>query len=273
MQDVSFVATIDRDDIVLEDVEGLFAGGAAAGHARVSGIGDERKLSFDFLLEDASLGRVAAGLAEFFAAKKGEAPAPPGRFVQEKANVRLDFAASAEGRYDDTFSYRGAGNAVLRGAEIGEVSLLGGLSELLKFTALRFTEARTNFKIENTRLVFPQVTIRGSNSAIDAHGSYALDKRELEFNAKIFPFQESNNLIKSVVGAVLTPFSNALEVKLTGTLAKPQWAFVIGPTNFLRAITPGGDGNSKGEPSADEKDPKRSDPETATASRSADARQ
>lgn len=257
LQDVSFIATIDRDDIVLDDVEALFAGGAAVGHARVSGIGDQRKLGFDFALEDASLGRVAAGLAEFFAARKGEAPAPPGRFVQEKANVRLDFAASAEGRYDDAFSYRGEGNAMLRGAELGEVSLLGGLSELLKFTALRFTEARTHFKIENTRLVFPKVTILGSNSAIDAHGSYALDKRELEFNAKIFPFQESDNLIKAVVGAVLTPFSNAFEVKLTGTLAKPQWAFVIGPSNFLRSITPGGDGSTKSEPAVNEKDAKR----------------
>lgn len=273
LQDVSFVATLDRDEIVLDDVEALFAGGTAMGHARVSGIGDQRKLGFDFSLEDASLGKVAAGLAEFLAARKGEAPAPPGKFVQEKANVRLDFAASAEGRYDDTYSYRGAGSAVLRGAEIGEVSLLGTLSELLKFTALRFTEARTNFKIEHTKLVFPQVTLRGSNSAIDAHGSYALDKRELEFNAKIFPFQESDNLIKTVVGAVLTPLSNAFEVKLTGSLTKPQWAFVIGPTNFLRSLAPGSDAGSKVEPTADEKDPKSTKPDAGASPPSTSAKE
>jgi hypothetical protein len=27
-----------------------------------------------------------------------------------------------------------------------------------------------------------------------------------------------------------------LEVKLTGQLNKPEWTFVIGPTNFLRSI-------------------------------------
>ncbi len=122
-------------------------------------------------------------------------------------------------------------------------------------------------------MVFPQVTLRGSNSAIDAQGSYALDKRELDFNAKIFPFQESNNLIKSVVGAVLTPLSNALEVKLTGTLAKPQWAFVMGPTNFLRSISPGGDGGSKGVTSADEKDPKRPTSESTSSSSSDGSRE
>jgi hypothetical protein len=251
LQDVSFVATLDRDEVVLDDVEARFAGGVATGNARVWGNGEQRRLGFDFALDDASLGRVAAGLAEFFAARKNEAPAPPGKFVQEKANVRINFAASAEGRYDDPFSYRGDGSALLRGAEIGEVPLLGTLSELLKFTALRFTEARANFKIENARLVFPEVTLRGSNSAIDSHGAYALDKRELDFNAKVFPFQESDNLIKTVVGAVLTPLSNALEVKLTGSLVKPEWAFVIGPTNFLRSLTPGVDTAPKADPRAD----------------------
>jgi hypothetical protein len=255
LQDVSFIATLDRDEIILDDVEALFAGGVATGHARVWGAGAQRRVGFDFALEDASLGKVASGLGEFFSAQKGEPPSPPGRFVQEKANVRINFSASAEGRYDDHLSYRGTGSAVLRGAEIGEVPLLGSLSELLKFTALRFTEARTNFRIENAKLVFPEVTLRGANSAIDAHGTYALDRRELEFNAKIFPFQESESIIKSVVGAVLTPLSNAFEVKLSGSLAKPQWSLVLGPTNFLRSLSPGTEA-PKTEPAAPEKDPK-----------------
>jgi hypothetical protein len=259
LQDVSFVATIDRDEVVLDDVEVLFAGGKARGHARAWGTGEQRRLGFDFALEDAALGKVAAGLGEFFAAQKGESAAAPGKFVQEKANVRLELAASAEGRYTDPLSYRGDGSAVLRGAEIGEVPLLGTLSELLKFTALRFTEARGNFKIEGNKLTFPVVTLRGANSAIDAHGAYFLDRRELEFNAKLFPFQESDNLLKSVVGAVLTPLSNAFEVKLTGSLTKPQWAFIIGPTNLLRSLAPITEATTKSD-AADGKESKAARP-------------
>ena len=44
-------------------------------------------------------------------------------------------------------------------------------------------------------------------------------------------------MIKSVVGAVLTPLSAVLEVKLAGTLEKPSWSLVMGPTNLLRSIT------------------------------------
>jgi hypothetical protein len=255
LQNVSFNAALDRDEIVLEGVEATFAGGLVGGQARVSGIGAERRLGFDFALQDASLGQVAASLAEFFAAQEKREPTPPGKFVQEKANVRINLAASAEGRYDNPLSYRGSGNAVLRGAELGEVPLLGALSELFTFTALRFNEARANFRIEGPRLVFPEVTLRGANSAIDAHGTYALDRRELDFNARVFPFQESGNLIKSVVGAVLTPLSNALEVKLSGSVEKPQWAFVMGPTNLLRSLSgandkvdsPAGDQPAAGE--------------------------
>jgi hypothetical protein len=157
--------------------------------------------------------------------------------VQERANVRLGVAASGERRPDDPFSYKGDGNAVLRGAGLGEVPLLGLLSELFTFTSLRFTEARGNFRIDGQRLQFPKVELRGANSAIDAYGDFTLGRNELNFNAKVFPFQESGNVIKSVVGAVLTPLSAALEVKLTGTLEKPAWSLVMGPTNLLRSIT------------------------------------
>ncbi|MDO8541212.1 MAG: AsmA-like C-terminal region-containing protein [Opitutaceae bacterium] len=240
LQDVSFTAVLNDDDLVVDRLDARFGGGTANAHARLSGPEKQQRLGFDFNLKNANLGEVAASLEQFFAHQQGRPPGAPGKFVQQKANVRLDIGASAEGQYADPFSYKGGGNVVLQGAEIGEVPLLGALSELFTFTALRFTSARANFKVDGKKLVFPEIALRGDNSAVDAHGEYWLDRRELDFNAKVFPFQESGNLIKSVVGAVLTPLSNALEVKLTGTLQKPQWAFVLGPTNFLRSLAPEG---------------------------------
>lgn len=246
LHEVSFVASLDDDELLVEDFVATIAGGSASGRARVWGQGEQRQLGFDFALRDAGLGQVAAGVEEFFAHQQKRAPAPPGKFVQQKANVRLTLAASAEGRYDNALSFRGGGSAALTGAEIGEVPLLGMLSELLKFTALRFTEARANFKIEGSKLVFPELTLRGANSAIDAHGEYLLDRHELEFNAKIFPFHESEGLLKAVVGAVLSPLSNAFEVKLTGTLEKPHWALALGPANLLRALGTPDDEKNRG---------------------------
>ncbi len=238
LRDVSFTARIDDREITIDNFAAHFASGTATGHARVWGAADEQRLGFDLNLKDASLGPFAGALEEFFASRQGRPPAPPGKYVQAKANLQLDIDASAEGSYRNPLSFEGSGNAVLQGDDIGEVPLLGTLSELLSFTSLRLTSARANFRVDRTKLVFSEVALRGPSAAIDARGDYHLDRRQLDFTAKVFPFQESGNLIKSVVGAVLTPLSNALEVNLTGTLQKPEWAFVIGPTSFLRALNP-----------------------------------
>ncbi|MDP3070072.1 MAG: AsmA-like C-terminal region-containing protein [Opitutaceae bacterium] len=237
LEDVSFKAAVDADQLNVDHVRALFAGGRVTGQARAWGAGEQRRLAFDLMLSDASLGPLVTGVNTFFAARRGVPPAAPGKFVQDKAGVHVDLAAKAEGGYNDALSYRGEGTGVLRGASLGEVPMLGALSGLFTFTALRFNEARGNFKIEGARIVFPKVTLRGANSAIDGHGTYALDRGELDFNAKIFPFQESGNVIKSVVGAVLTPLSNAFEVRLTGPLDKPEWSLA----NFSRPAQPGDD--------------------------------
>jgi hypothetical protein len=114
--------------------------------------------------------------------------------------------------------------------------MLGLLSELLRFTSLRFTTARANFKIEGPRLDFSEVKVTGRNSAIDAHGAYALDTKTLDFNAKVFPFEESQGLVRGAVGFFLAPLSQFLELKLTGKIDRPAWSFLYGPSNLLRSM-------------------------------------
>ncbi len=239
LRHVSFIATVADENVTVEDVEAMFAGGVVGGRARLIGVGEKRQLGFDVQLRDASVGQAAAVLRRFFADRKGQPTPAPGKFLQEKANVRMDFAASAEGRYDDLLSFRGAGNVTLQGAEIGEVALLGALSEVVPFTKLHFNKAQANLKIDGAKVVFPEVKLLGTDSAIDAHGTYSLDRRELDFNAKILPFQESENLIKTVVGAVLSPLSAAFEVKLSGSPENPKWSLLRGPSNLLRSLAPG----------------------------------
>ena len=230
-------AAVHDDEVVLDDVAVNFAGGVVTGKARVWGRDANRRLGFDLALRNGSLGQAVRVMEEFSAARRGVPPPPPGKFVQDKAGVKLDLAASAEGAYTDPFSYKGDGHALLEGAALGEVHMLGLLSELLPFTSLRFTDARANFKVDGPRLIFSQVSATGANSAIDAHGSYDLSLRSLDFKARVNPFQESKFLPSIVIGAVLMPFTTVLEVKLTGTLDKPAWDFVNGPTNFLRNLT------------------------------------
>ncbi|MEO7412879.1 MAG: AsmA-like C-terminal region-containing protein [Opitutaceae bacterium] len=240
LERVAFNATLHDAEISLADVEAGFAGGATTGRAKIWGRGTGRKLNFDFALREASLGRAITILEQFVARKNGGAPPAPGKFIQEKNNVRLDLAGKAEGDFNDPYSYQGRGVGDLKGAELGELRLLGGLSESVRFTALRFTAANGAFRIEGPKLVFPDVSITGDNSAIQAHGEYLLDRKQLDFNAKLYPFQESGFVLKKILDVALSPLSNVFEVKLTGTLDKPSWGLVLGPSNFLRNLTQSG---------------------------------
>jgi hypothetical protein len=237
LSNLSFHAALHDDDLVLDRIEVGFAGGTSNGRARVWGRDADRRLGFDCTLRNASLGQAVTIVESYTASQNGRPPPVPGKFVQDKASVKLDLAISAEGLYSNPYSFQGTGNASLSGDGLGEVRMLGLLSELLSFTSLRFTSARASFRVDGPKLTFPRVNITGANSAIDAHGSYELDRHDLDFKARVNPFQESTFLPAALLGAVLSPFSSVLEVKLTGQLDKPAWAFVNGPTNFLRNLS------------------------------------
>jgi hypothetical protein len=85
-------------------------------------------------------------------------------------------------------------------------------------------------------VTFRSITVTGANSAIQAHGHYSIRDDQLDFNARLYPFQESDSLVQNFVGVMLLPFSAVLEVRLTGPLRDPNWAFVIGPTNLFRSL-------------------------------------
>lgn len=236
-RNLSFNAILDDDELTLQRIEASVAGGTLSGHARLWGPEADRQLGFDATLDGASLGQAAHTLTHYLADRRGDPPPSDDKLLPGKDSVRLDLALSAAGRFSDPFSYTGAGNVTLAGPELGEVRLLGLLSDLLQFTALRFTTARGDFRVEGPTVVFASFNATGANSAVHAHGDYSLDRGTLDFNARVYPFLESKSLLQNVVGAVLTPLSTMLEVKLTGALDDPKWAFVMGPTNLFRSLS------------------------------------
>ncbi|MEI6226850.1 MAG: hypothetical protein WCS72_19085, partial [Deltaproteobacteria bacterium] len=95
LENVSFTADLRDNDIDLPHLEARFAEGALTGRAKVFGQGRDRRITFDYTLKDASLVRATGALQDYTSRKKGVPPTPPGKFVQEKAAVRLDVAAAA----------------------------------------------------------------------------------------------------------------------------------------------------------------------------------
>lgn len=236
LEHLSFVAQVRDDVIDLTPVEVGFAGGIAGGRIMIDGPDTDRRLGFDLALNHASLREAAISLEKFSAYRRSSTLAPTSTYIEGTAKVNLDLNLSASGLLEDPYSFTGSGRADLSGPGLGRVRLLGLLSELVYFTNLSFDSLTTDFTVERTKLVFPNISLTGANAAINAHGDYLLAERAVDFNARIYPFQESKFILKTVVGAVLSPLSTVLEVKLTGQLEKPTWSLVMGPTNFLRAL-------------------------------------
>jgi len=229
----SFKLDLNDDAIDVTGIEAGFAGGTATGTATFTGTGADARLRFKASLTGASLGQAAEAAEGYVSRSPGRSTALD-TFAREKSDVRLDLNAAAEGRPGDLDSFVGEGNVQIQGAELGALSLLGGLSKLLKVTELRFTQVRAEYKVERSSLVFSEVSAIGANSAIEAKGNYSIERRQLNFSARIYPFRESGSFLQ-VFNAISAPISAALRVKLTGSIDKPTWSFVYSPLTLLRA--------------------------------------
>ncbi|MBK8477499.1 MAG: hypothetical protein IPL39_14710 [Opitutaceae bacterium] len=61
----------------------------------------------------------------------------------------------------------------------------------------------------------------------------------LNFNVALFPSARSSFPVFSPIGVVREPLSRALEVRLSGTLNKPEWAFAAGARSIPTMGQPG----------------------------------
>lgn len=259
--DTTFTAAIHNHRLDLRDVKASFAGGHLTGHALLDGTPPARRLSFGATLKGADLAQAIAAAIEYQAeakpAAKHEIKAP---LLSRTAGGRLDTTVTAAGRFGQPFSFHGNGTFTIQGRELGEIHLLGLLSEMLNknhlnFTSLRLDAAKAAFKIEGPKLAFSQVKLTGPTAAIEAKGDYRLDTHGLDFNANVFPLQQSGFLPADLLSFVLTPLSIALELRLTGTIEKPSWALLLGPTNILRTLTKPLIGGAKTPAAKEEKTP------------------
>ena len=224
-------------NVRLDDIEFTTAGGKGAGKAALSRSGEVRRLGFDLYVNGADMARAIRAVEEYQANRTGRKvePVAESKFMKRASGGRLDVALSADGVSGDLASFKGTGNARLTGMELAEIQLFGLLSQVLSglslnFSSLTLTEARTSFKLDEGRLQFPDLKISGRSAVIDAHGSFTFANNALDFTAKFKPFEESRTLLTAALGLVVNPITSILELKLTGSVGKPNWSIVVGPS-------------------------------------------
>ncbi len=253
LSDLTFTANL-RDDIIDLPVLAVgFAQGKAAGKARLSGPENARRLGFDITLADANLGAVTQAVASLQSSTTPvtEKAAEAARLRQQRLeHGHLVFSLAAEGLYSDFYSFKGTGRAAITGAELAQLNLFGPLSEALHGTyfnlgSFSLTTVDAPLVLDGDKLRFESLRVSGPSALLQAKGDYHLRESRLDFTAKVYPFGESESLVGSAVGFVLSPLSSVFEVKLKGTLSDPSWIFAYGPSRLLGSITRSGDKSTR----------------------------
>ena len=233
------------DEIRLDDIDFAIAGGRGHANASMTGSPAARRLGFDVYVNGADLARSIRAVEAYEAARSGQKreSTAESKFMKRASGGRLDVALSAQGSPGDLASFSGTGNASLTGTELGEIHLFGLLSQALSglslnFSSLKLDAARTSFKMDAGRLIFPDLRITGSTAVIDARGDFVFATNALNFTAKLRPFEENRNLLTATLGMVIKPITSILELKLTGPLAKPNWSVSVGQSAPKPDLTP-----------------------------------
>ncbi|MBK8475363.1 MAG: AsmA-like C-terminal region-containing protein [Opitutaceae bacterium] len=231
--------------ILVREIAGEIAGGTLTGSATVTGPPQDRRLAFEGQLLGANLPGTVKTWADYRAltAVPGTVPLPDSA-QQLGANGVLDLRLNATGPLDNLYGLQGSGTAEIRKAEIAEIAMFGLLSRALRgtlfgFTSLRFSDAQAHFALERENLNFTSLKLTGPSAAIKGHGLYTMPTSALNFNVALFPFRESSFPVFSLIGVVLDPLSRALEVRLSGTLNKPEWTFAAGAESIPTMGQPG----------------------------------
>lgn len=229
-----FAFDLKEGGLAVREIAGEVAGGKLTGSATVTGPQQSRQLAFTGQLLGANLAGTVKTWADYRSrtAPPGTAPLPDSAH-QLGANGKLDLHLSATGPLDNLYGLQGSGTAEVRGAEIAEIAVFGMLSRALRgtflgFTSLRFSDAQARFTLERENLNFSSLKLTGPSAAIRCHGLYSMPTNSLNFNVALFPFRESSFPVFNLIGVVLDPLSRALEIRLSGTLSKPEWTLAAG---------------------------------------------
>lgn len=117
---------------------------------------------------------------------------------------------------------RGYGTVWVRDARLGEWGLLGPLSEMFKFTSLKFNSLDGSFTLEPDRLNIDSLSLWGNEHAAQARGNINTADKTLDLSVKLKTLGGSRPTL-GLLAPIVQPFTSLMEARLSGPLDKPVW--------------------------------------------------
>ena len=150
----------------------------------------------------------------------------------------VDFSISGDGTIGDIDSFRGAGKLLIKKGHLGKLNLFGGLLSFMSSVGIDlgtvvFTGVKTDFIWKDGFIHLPNGEIYGPTARIDANGNYDIDDQDLDFLLTIHPLGSFSIPVLAQLLDALSPLANTIQIKLKGTIDKPDWSVDFTPLNIF----------------------------------------
>ena len=126
------------------------------------------------------------------------------------------------------------GNIEISNGNLAQIPLFGPLSNLIPFTTLSLSDAKTYFAWDNGKMSFPDLVMKGPTGRLEGIGDYYTSSSTLDFQVRVYLLRETDiPLVSDIIMPIFDPFSQFASVNLEGTLEKPDWGFTMSPLNLF----------------------------------------
>jgi hypothetical protein len=240
LDSLRLTGTAAHEKLHLDISEAGFADGTLAGKFSLDDRFDEAS-PFRVTLAARSLNypQTVEQFRNFLLPEEDRLTLPPIPEDPQPGKIQLNLDAG--GIWNAPLDLTGTGDFAVTGADLGQIRLIGILSRALEGLGIPLTtfvvrDAESAFTLGQQNLHFPELTLQGPAVQIRVSGDVHLPTQGLDMDARVFLLTADNNPFISTLGLFLRPLAYALELRLSGTLAEPDWRFRRNPLNLLSPI-------------------------------------
>ena len=240
--DISFQGHLTDDFLDINNMDFGIGGGRGSGNMHFRKTKEGPRIEFDLLLKDALYMPFleTTGYKEKYLKSQGNGNK---NYLSDLFTGKLDIYLNAVGVPGDLLSFEGEGWFSITKAELGKFQIVGLLSRLFGSTILGFTPlgletAGGDFILDRKLIHFPKITFTGPYSIVRADGNIILPNKDLDFRVFVSYLENKENPFINIIGIPFFPLGQALQLRLRGTLAEPQWRFALDPRRSLEEPTP-----------------------------------
>lgn len=223
------------------------AGGKAQGSLVLDSQPPQPQLSFDISLDEADYDalRTLTQYKDHFRAP-ADTPAPQGEdrphpidvaeasLEASKVGGLATLKAKGRGTLGVFNSFVADGAFKLKGADLGQIHILGQLSRVLKLGSFDFKNLKAEFDLDAGILTVPSLDIWGNTARLDGKGRYSLIEDALDFSLHFYALGGLKLPLFSQLIRWIDPVSKVSFIKLQGSLKEPEWKIKLSPFAFLK---------------------------------------